>query len=463
MTRPRSFSSPRHLLSPLTSVEMAEVQKPHVKIGLWDYVDDVPPPFGRPMHEFWSFEPRFINLNHGAFGAPPTPVQRSANVIADLVEESPDKFFRLDMVPLLASVRERLAAFIGAEKEEVVLVPNATSAAGIVLRNFDWKTGDVLVGASTTYGNVAKTILHLKDTNPELTVAPFGLQFPVSNAAIIDAFRAHLRSIPRVAASAANPDPKIVCVVDSIVSNPGIYMPWKEMVKICKDEGVWSVVDAAHSIGQEPGLNMAEVQPDFWFSNCHKWLYAKRSSAVLYVPRRNQHIIKSAFPTSHLYASPGQPLPADWIQRDANGDEWAAQFSWTGTLDLSPYLSIDAALDFRKWLGGEEVINSYCRDLALQGGKRVAEIMGTRLMDESEGNVQTLNMVNVELPLNVPSDKAAYVTEVLTKRLLLDHKAYAAHFLHNGKYWTRLSAQLYNELADFEKMAEAFVLVCKEI
>lgn len=123
-----------------------------------------------------------------------------------------------------------------------------------------------MFSASTTYGNVAKTIMHLKDTNPDLTVAPFGLQFPVSNAEIIDAFRAHLHSIPRVAASAANPDPKIVCVVDSIVSNPGIYMPWKEMVKICKEEGVWSVVDAAHSIGQEPGLNMAEVQPDFWFS-----------------------------------------------------------------------------------------------------------------------------------------------------------------------------------------------------
>lgn len=123
-----------------------------------------------------------------------------------------------------------------------------------------------MFSASTTYGNVAKTILHLNDTNPELTVAPFGLQFPVSNAEIIDAFRAHLRSIPRVAASAANSDPKIVCVVDSIVSNPGIYMPWKEMVKICKEEGVWSIVDAAHSIGQEPGLNMAEVQPDFWFS-----------------------------------------------------------------------------------------------------------------------------------------------------------------------------------------------------
>ena len=48
---------------------------------------------------------------------------------------------------------------------------------------------------------------------------------------------------------------RIVAIVDSISSNPGIYMPWKEMVKICKDEGVWSLIDAAHSIGQEVTLS----------------------------------------------------------------------------------------------------------------------------------------------------------------------------------------------------------------
>lgn len=50
-----------------------------------------------------------------------------------------------------------------------------------------------------------------------------------------------------------------------------------------------------------------------------------------------------------------------------------------------------AALDFRNWLGGEIKINEYCHNLALQGGQRLAEIFGTRVMDPN-GDL-TLNMV----------------------------------------------------------------------
>ena len=55
-------------------------------------------------------------------------------------------------------------------------------------------------------------------------------------------------------------------MIDSIVSTPGILMPWQEMVKVCKEENVWSVIDAAHSIGQELHINLSEAQPDFWVS-----------------------------------------------------------------------------------------------------------------------------------------------------------------------------------------------------
>jgi len=45
------------------------------------------------------------------------------------------------------------------------------------------------------------------------------------------------------------------------------------MVAICRDAGVWSVVDAAHSIGQEVDINLSEAKPDFWVSvgpnSCH--------------------------------------------------------------------------------------------------------------------------------------------------------------------------------------------------
>lgn len=57
-----------------------------------------------------------------------------------------------------------------------------------------------------------------------------------------------------------------MAVIDSIASNPGVLLPWKEMVKICREEGVWSVIDAAHSIGQEVGLDVGASGCDFWIS-----------------------------------------------------------------------------------------------------------------------------------------------------------------------------------------------------
>lgn len=103
---------------------------------------------------------------------------------------------------------------------------------------------------------------------------------------------------------------KIVAVIDSIVSMPAALMPWKEMVAICNsyprhrlskflsveaeiengnenvhtdayvdadvqnqnsgydgDEvEVWSVIDGAHSLGQEQCIDLSEAKPDFWVS-----------------------------------------------------------------------------------------------------------------------------------------------------------------------------------------------------
>ena len=43
-----------------------------------------------------------------------------------------------------------MAKLIGAETDEVVLVPNATHALNVVLRNFEWREGDVIVGGEHT-------------------------------------------------------------------------------------------------------------------------------------------------------------------------------------------------------------------------------------------------------------------------------------------------------------------------
>lgn len=82
----------------------------------------------------------------------------------------------------------------------------------------------------------------------------------MTHAEIVETFKAHISANP------GKPNKKRVAIIDSLVSNPGVLLPWQELVKICKDEGIFSVIDAAHSIGQEIGINLHEVDPDFWIS-----------------------------------------------------------------------------------------------------------------------------------------------------------------------------------------------------
>jgi hypothetical protein len=67
----------------------------------------------------------------------------------------------------------------------------------------------------------------------------------------------------------------------------------------------------------------------------------------------------------------------------------------TGTQDFVPYLSIIWAINFRKCIGGEQMIMSYCRNLAINGGKAMASILGTRILDDTPNFELTGAMVHI--------------------------------------------------------------------
>ncbi|KAJ8588457.1 PLP-dependent transferase [Rhizopogon salebrosus TDB-379] len=415
--------------------------------------DQTPPSFGHSMHKLFGFAPTYVNLNHGSYGSLPMPVKAVCDDFTTRIEANPDKFLRIEGIDYLNAGRARVASLIGAETDECVLVNNTSHGITTILRNFEWHAGDIIIGATTSYGAVSRAIRYLGDIPPHPQVSTFNLQFPTSHAEILDNWRTHIHLVTSKG-SDLQQTRKIVAIVDAIVANPGVHLPWKEMVAICRDAGVWSVVDAAHSIGQEVDINLSEVKPDFWVSNCHKWLFAKRGCAVLYVPKRNHHIIKSPIPTPHNYHSPQD--------EDYQGpQDFARLFEWTGTIDYVPFFSVNAALDFRQWLGGEHKINEYTHNLAIAGGKRLADLLGTSVMDP-EGDL-TLNMVNVELPIPGDIKYSDEINALLQNTLLLEWNAYGAHYYHNGKWWTRCSAQVWNEISDFEVLAIAFKDACTKV
>ncbi|KAI0293755.1 PLP-dependent transferase, partial [Russula brevipes] len=407
----------------------------------------------------FGFEPDYVNLNNGSYGSVPIPVSSTTATTLRAIEENADRFIKLYLSDHLSPARCRMAKFVGAGPEEVVFVPNTSHGLNTVLRNLAWNKEDIIVMAATTYSPIERALQYISDLPPHPSISVFELNFPTTRASVLQAFRAHIDELSaklrRARRKLGNGTRlKIVAVIDSIISTPGIYLPWKEMVALCRERGILTVIDAAHSVGQEPNINLSEAGPDFWVSNCHKWLYAQRPCAILYVPKRNHHLIQSSFPT-YSYTSQKEP-PEDFGE-----SHFVDMFEWTGTTDYSYYLSIQPALDFRQWLGGEQKINDYCRSLALAGGELLSRLLGTPLLDPT--GEFTLNMVNVELPLapNIPEN--ATTRELLLRNLLERWRVSATVFRHNGRWWVRASAQVWNEISDFEYLAKALKDSCEKL
>lgn len=205
-------------------------------------------------------------------------------------------------------------------------------------------------------------------------------------------------------------------------------------------------------LGQIP-LNLHESDPDFFITNCHKWLYSPRASALLYVPKRNQHLVH---PSLINAAYKDHSDPSD------RTSTFQAEFAWPGTNDFSAFMCIEAALNFRESLGGETAIQEYCNKLALDGGKVAAEIFGTEVLENEEGTL-TVHMVNVRLPLSSPKIPDEKVPDYFIDKLIYEHNTCASVYKHAGRWYVRMSAQTYLEVDDFKYCAEAILKVCKEL
>jgi selenocysteine lyase/cysteine desulfurase len=81
------------------------------------------------------------------------------------------------------------------------------------------------------------------------------------------AFRKIQASPEYVALTEQGGRPKIIVIVDALSSLPALLMPWERIVEFCNNhENVWSLVDAAHALGQIVDINLRKTQPDFWIS-----------------------------------------------------------------------------------------------------------------------------------------------------------------------------------------------------
>lgn len=388
-----------------------------------------PPSFGHALLAEWQFEPGQLYLNHGTVGAPPRRVLAAQQRIRDDIERHPSRYLLRELAEVVTGPSERerprlreaaaaVAAFVGAREPDLVFVDNATSGVNAVLRSLDWRAGDEIVLADVSYGAVTLAARYVAERHGA-EVRTFEMPEPLTDPEqAADAF-----------AAAVTPRTRVV-IADHVNSEMAWLLPVRAIVDRCRARGAAVLVDGAHAPGAL-ALDLAAIGADWYTGNLHKWAMAPRSSALLWAPPGRQGGL--------------HPPVISW----GLGQGFTAEFDWTGTRDPSPHLAAPAAIAFMEWLGVERM-RAYNHELVWQAANALAQRWKLRF-----GTPRAMVGCMACVPLPERAGSTREQASALRRALLLeDHIEVPVH-AWRGRLWTRLSAQVYNEAADFERLGEA--------
>lgn len=384
--------------------------------------------FGRDMLQHWMLDSSITYLNHGTVGAVPRRVLAAQQSIRDEIERRPSQFLLRDLSghlgvhkPQPSRIRKAAAAvasFIRARAEDVVFVDNATAAANAVLRSCALEPGDEILVTDIGYGAVTKAATFVageRGAHVRTVTAPYPRFDP---GRLIEAV---VRAIgPRTR----------MAVFDHITAETALILPVAELAARCRDRNVAVLIDGAHAPGTL-ALDVPSLGADWYVANLHKWAHAPRSCGFLWAHESRQ---------ARLH-----PPVISW----GLGQGFLAEFDWVGTRDPSPWLAAPAGLAFLEELGFERV-RRYNHDLAWRAGQALSERWGTTLpCDESCVG----SMVTVPLPhsLGATAADAARLRDALLEEDHIEVQLHAGH----GSLWVRVSAQVYNDWTDIERLGDA--------
>eukprot|EP01097_Dermamoeba_algensis_P005075 TRINITY_DN3237_c0_g1_i1.p1 TRINITY_DN3237_c0_g1~~TRINITY_DN3237_c0_g1_i1.p1 ORF type:complete len:271 (+),score=61.83 TRINITY_DN3237_c0_g1_i1:494-1306(+) len=224
-----------------------------------------------------------------------------------------------------------------------------------------------------------------------------------------------------------------IAVFSHITSVPAIILPIQELAAIFKEKGIQVLVDGAHAVGQIP-LNIPSYGVDYYLSNGHKWLFSPKGTAFLWVAKERQSEVAPA-----VISSSGE--------RDFVGE-----FEYTGTRDYTGYCALLAAFEFRDKFGDEKIMN-YNHQLAIQVGKYLANRWNTHVLAPAD---MIGSMVDILLPTTNET-----VAMSLTAKIVAEHNLYLVVHQFIGKFWTRLSTQIYNDISDYYQIGEIVAKLCQ--
>ncbi len=382
------------------------------------------------LRDAWTLDPAITFLNHGSFGACPRVVLDAQAELRREIEREPVDFFIRRLGPRLDAARDEVAAFLGADPQDLVFVRNATSGVAAVVGSLALEPGDELLATDHGYNACQNAVARLA-ARAGARVVVARLPFPVTDPAEVTG--AILRAVtPRTR----------LALVDHVTSPTGLVLPVADIVRALRERGVDTLVDGAHAPGMLD-LHLDRLGAAYYTGNFHKWVCAPKGAAMLWV-RRDRHAHLHPAVISHGYNS-RRPRP-----------RFHEEFDWTGTDDPTPWLTVPLALRTVAAMlpGGWPEVRARCHALALRGRQILADALHV-------APPAPASMIGTLAALELPPGPLtqSYALDVLPlQQALFDRHAIEVPIVpwpRPPARLVRISAFLHNHEDEYRRLADA--------
>jgi isopenicillin-N epimerase len=380
----------------------------------------------------WSLDSSVTFLNHGSFGACPKQVLEFQRHLRSQLEQEPIRFFGREWEPLLDDARSKLGAFVGADVQDLVFVPNATTGVNSVLRSLAFSPEDEILTTNHEY-NACRNALDFIASRTGARVVVAKIPFPIDSPQQV------------IAAVIERVSPKTrLALLDHVTSQTGLIFPIQKLVQELQQRGVDTLVDGAHTPGMI-SLNLQEIGATYYTGNCHKWLCAPKGAGFLYVRRDKQLEIRP------LTISHGTNSPR------TDKSRFQLEFDWTGTDDPTAYMCVPEAIAFMGSLlpGGWTELRQQNHQLVLRGRQLLCEALEVQppCPEEMIGS-----MAVVPLPTTWENRDFMSIHDELFDKFSI--QVPVIPWEEKPRLLARISAQIYNTLEQYEYLGKVLKGLC---
>lgn len=305
--------------------------------------------------------------------------------------------------------RGALAALLGGKADSFCPQVNLSATLGKLLTSPDFGGAKAMLGSEDMFPSMAFASGKLLD----LRLIPSGED--VSDASV---WEKHLT------------DDIGVVLITHVHSNTGQCVPVADIIKICKQKNILTIVDVAQSAGIIP-FDVSVWDADAVLGSCVKWLCGGPGAGFLWI---NPKITSRLEPTDVGWFSHKNPF-----EMDVHNFEYAedARRFWGGTPSVAPYIVATSALTLIGSLGVSNIFD-HNRKLLTLFKTRLPALYGDQINLDHMGGTACLALGNS--------------FEAVTGRL----KHSNVIFDNRGSDTIRLSFHIYNGDDEVEQLAANF-------